>query len=122
MTMTTADRNVPVSKTSRVGLISLISAILGCALATIMWIMFWIMEEKMNMNPPYALCTLILVGLEIIALVTGIAGWRSPYGKAGVGISTLILMVVALLIPATMLSSVSYSETSREPVESSQGF
>jgi tRNA A-37 threonylcarbamoyl transferase component Bud32 len=116
-TMTAQDRDAPVSKANRVGLISLISAILGCALAILIWIIFWIMEEKLNMNPPYAVCVFIFLGLELIALVSGIAGWRSPYGKAGMGIAAFLLIVVALLVPATSRSMVGASP---EPVESFQ--
>ena len=115
-TMTAANSDVPVPKTSRVGLVSLISAIAGCAVASALWILFWLMEEKMNMDPPYALCTLILIGLEIIALVTGMVGWRSPYGKAGVGTAVLLLMVVAFLLPVRFTSTTGVSP---EPIEAS---
>ena len=88
------------AKAGRIGLLSLVTAILGCVIATIVYFLFWMMENKLGMNPPYNLCLLIFVGLELIALVCGIAGWRCPYGKAGAGIALLLLLGAAGLFPS----------------------
>lgn len=48
---------------------------------------------------PYALCILLFVGLEIIAFITGVVGRRSPYGKAGLGASFVLLLLSTFFVP-----------------------
>jgi hypothetical protein len=89
----------PVSRARRVGQLSLIAAILGCVVPIILCIIFWILEENSNMHPPYWLCLFVFLGLELVALASGIAGWRSPYGKAGTFTALLFLLATTLLVP-----------------------
>ena len=115
-----AELATPASRASRVGKLSLIAAILGCVVPIILGILFWILEDKFNMNPPYSLCLFSFLGLELIALGTGIAGWRSPCGKAGIGISLLLLLVTRLLLVSTFgpITHEEVYKTSPAPVES----
>ena len=53
---------------------------------------------KLNVAPYYMLCVLLFAGAELIALVTGIIGRKSPAGKAGLGISLVCIALVALAI------------------------
>ena len=95
-----AVRATPTSGADRVGRLSLTAAILGCVVPIIVGIIFWLLEENLDMNPPYALCIFIFLGLEFVALGCGIAGWRSPCGKAGTGIAALLLVLYGLTVPA----------------------
>jgi len=99
-----ANREKGMAKSDRVGLLSLVMAILGCVVAILIWLTFLLMEAKLDVMPNYSLCVLVLVGFELIALATGIVGWRSPYGKAGVGIAVLIFALVAFLVPMKVSS------------------
>ena len=44
------------------------------------------------------LCYLLFAGVELVALVTGIIGWRSAAGKAGLGISAVCMVITAVAI------------------------
>jgi hypothetical protein len=115
-----AKRDKGAANVDRVGLLSLVMAILGCVLTILIWILFWLMEEKLDMDPPYSICAFLLLGFELIALVCGLAGWRSPYGKAGVGIAVLNLAVMSFLIPTSRTTFSSEPGVSPPPIESFQ--
>ena len=48
---------------------------------------------------PLPIYVLLFVGLEVTALVTGIVAWCSPYGKAGLGVSVCLLLVMTFFVP-----------------------
>jgi hypothetical protein len=56
-------------------------------------------------DPPYMLCLLLFVALEIAALVTRIIGRHSACGKAGLSISAILLVLTAIAAPFLMISS-----------------
>lgn len=116
---TALHEDVSSARTNRVGLVSLVTAILGCVIAAIVYFLFWMMENKLDMDPPYNLCLLIFIGLELIALVCGLAGWRCPYGKAGAGIALLLLLGALTLLPVRS-TSWNRSGVSPDPIESYQ--
>jgi tRNA A-37 threonylcarbamoyl transferase component Bud32 len=115
----TPARDTPVSRVRRVGLLSLIAAILGCVVPILLWIIFWLLEENTDMNPPYSIGVFIFLGLELVALASGIAGWRSPYGKAGTGIAILLLVLCLLTVPFLVTTRVPVGR-SPESAESHQ--
>ncbi len=89
----------PRNSKKSLGVFSMCSAILGIIAGILLWLLFVILE-RFDIQAPYTICAIVFVGAEVIALITGIVGWRSPYGKAGVGISAVLLLLVVLLMPA----------------------
>ena len=95
-----AKPGAPVPRADRVGAVSLITAITGGVTGASLSLLFWFLEASLDMSPPYVLCLFAFVGLELIALITGIAGWRSPYGKAGAVIAILFLFATTWFVPS----------------------
>ncbi len=94
---------------NKLGMLSLILAIGGVAIPIALALLLVIIEWLTKLGPPYFLCVLLFVGLQIIALVTGIIGRQSPFGKAGMVVSATLLVLTAIAAPFLMVSS---SETS----------
>jgi hypothetical protein len=68
---------------------------------------------------PFPVYVLIFVCLELAALVTGIIAWRSPYGKAGLGVSVFLLLLITFFIPLFKTATVEgRGNTVAEAVES----
>ena len=85
--------------TSRIGTISLWVSIIGIVGPVIMALLVRVFV-KANHERYYMLCGLLFAGLELVALVTGAIGRRSPAGKAGLRISAvcIVLTVLAVLV------------------------
>jgi hypothetical protein len=64
---------------------------------------------------PIPIYVLIFVALEITALVTGIVAWRSPYGKAGLGVSVSLLLLLTFFVP--LFKTVTYEGRGATVVE-----
>jgi len=86
------------SKTN-IGKMSLVLAIGGVAAAIGLWLVMAVVESLTDFDPPYMLCFLLFVALEIAALVTGIISRRSASGKAGLTISAILLILTAIAVP-----------------------
>jgi len=84
-----------------IGKISLILAIGGAVLSIAVALLLALIESLTNFMPPYTLCFVLFVALEIAALVTGIIGWRSPCGKAGLIISAILLLLSSIVLPSS---------------------
>lgn len=93
------------NSTSNIGRMSLILAIGGVVLPIFVVLLLAIVEWLTDFDPPYMLCLLLFVALEIAALVTGIIGRRSACGKAGLTISAILLVLTAIGAPFLMISS-----------------
>ena len=82
------------SKTN-IGKMSLVLAIGGVVaaigLALVLAIIEWLTDSKFE--PPYILCLILFVALEIAALATGIIARRTAKGKAGLTISAILLIL-----------------------------
>ena len=64
---------------------------------------------------PLPIYVLLFVCLEIAALVTGIFAWRSLYGKAGLGVSVCLLLVMTFFVP--LFKTVTYEGRGTAVVE-----
>jgi len=84
---------------NEVGKISLYAAIGGVVRGAALGLLFVLVESLTEAQMPFSLCLLLFVGLEVVALVAGIAGWRSAYGKAGFGASIILLGMTTFFIP-----------------------
>lgn len=73
---------------------------------------------KVNDEPYFLLCILLFVGAELIALITGIIGRKSPAGKAGMGISLVCVLLTVLAIPMFMVSPGGDRPEQHRPTES----
>jgi hypothetical protein len=56
---------------------NLIMAIGGVVAAIGLWLVLAVADSLIQFDPPYRLCVLLFIALEIAALVTGIIGRRS---------------------------------------------
>jgi len=65
---------------------------------------------------PLPIYVLLFVCLEITALVTGIVAWRSPYGKAGLGTSAFLLLLMTFFVP--VFKTITYEGRGTAVVES----
>jgi len=99
-------KQVNTNSTSNIGRMSLILAIGGVVLPILVALLLAIVEWLADFDPPYMLCVLLLVALEIAALVTGIIGRHSASGKAGLTISAILLVLTMIGAPFIMISSV----------------
>ena len=90
---------------SNIGTMSLVLAIGGTVLSIAVALLLALIESLTNFMPPYTLCFVLFVALEIAALVTGIIGWRSACGKAGLIISAILLLLSSIVLPASRVSS-----------------
>ena len=86
---------------NEVGKISLYAAIGGVVGGAALGLLFVLVESLTEAQMPVSLCLLLFVGLEVVALVTGIAGWASAYGKAGFGASIILLGMTTFFIPVS---------------------
>jgi len=86
---------------SNIGTMSLVLAIGGTVLSIAVALLLALIESLTNFMPPYTLCFVLFVALEIAALVTGIIGWRSPCGKAGLIISAILLLLSSIVLPVS---------------------
>ena len=82
---------------TRIGTISLWASILGIVVPIFIAFLVRIFVDG-NDEPYYMLCCLFFAGVELVALVTGIIGRRSPSGKAGLSISAVCVVVTVLAI------------------------
>jgi len=82
-----------------VGVVSLLAAILGVVAAVLLLLAFMIFDTLTEAEPRYSLCLLVLLGVEVVALVTGLVGWRSAYGKAGLGVSLVLFLAALFFVP-----------------------
>ena len=98
---------------NEVGRVSLWAAIGGVVGAAGLALLFILLEALTAAEMPFSLCLLLFVGLEVVALVAGIAGWGSPYGKAGFGASLILLALTTLILPVKMVKT--SQSTSVEP-------
>ena len=89
---------------SNIGTMSLVLAIGGTVLSIAVALLLALIESLTNFMPPYTLCFVLFVALEIAALVTGIIGWRSACGKAGLIISAILLLLSSIVLPASRVS------------------
>jgi hypothetical protein len=100
---------------NELGKVSLWAALAGVAGAATIALLFILLEALTEAEMPFSLCLLLFVGLEVIALVTGIVGWSCPYGKAGFGASLILLATTTFFIPVSR--RVEYGQsTQAEPV------
>lgn len=83
---------------AKVGTISLWASIGGIVVPILIALLVRLLV-KTNDEPYYMLCFLLFAGGELIALITGIIGRKSPAGKAGMGISLVCIVLIALAIP-----------------------
>ncbi|MHC4353148.1 MAG: hypothetical protein ACYTE3_09105 [Planctomycetota bacterium] len=86
---------------NEIGKVSLWVAIAGVAGAATIALLFILLEALTEAEMPFSLCLLLFIGLEVIALVTGIVGWSCPYGKAGFGASIVLLALTTFFIPVS---------------------
>lgn len=99
---------------SKIGAVSLWASILGIIVPILVAFLVRLFV-KVNDEPYYILCCLLFVGAELIALVTGIIGRKSPSGKAGMGISLVCIILTALAIPLLTVSKVESRPVQNRP-------
>ncbi len=75
---------------TKLGMISLRLSILGVVVPIVVAFLSHTFVED-DLKPYYTLCVILFLGLEFIALVCGIVGRSNPAGKAGLGISGVLL-------------------------------
>lgn len=96
----------------KIGTLSLCMAIAG-AVAPISLALVMLVLEKLGVAPmPYILPFILFVGLEITALVIGIVGRASVYGKAGIAVSAALLALAAVVFSFTTVHKVERQEVS----------
>ncbi len=100
-----------------IGKISLYLATAGIIGTVILWLCFTLFAGLTGIVIPISIFVLLFIGLEIIAFVTGIVAWRSPYGKAGFGVSVSLLLLTTLVMTFSvpLFKTVTY-EDNRSPV------
>ena len=86
---------------NQVGKISLWAAFGGLLGGTAVALLFVLVEVLTGGDMPFSLCVLMFIGIEVGALITGIAGWGSPHGKAGFGLSVALLTLITYFIPVS---------------------
>lgn len=99
----TKNNECPLSPSPRpsrkvLGIISLSTAVVGIMTTILLWLLCTLLEG-LDISAPYTICAVAYVGAAVAALVMGIVAWRSPYGKAGAGIATILLLLVTLIMP-----------------------
>ena len=92
------------------GKVSLCAAIAGIVGAVMLALVLVVLESLAGIDMPISLCVFLFVGLEIVALVTGIVGWRSPCGKAGLGASIVLLGLITFFMPVSSVRGPSQSQ------------
>jgi hypothetical protein len=85
---------------SSLGTVSLVCGIGGIALPILLGLVGFFLH--MNALLFFLLLFFLFVGLELAALVTGILARKTPTGKAGLVISS-ILVVLLLLVPLLLI-------------------
>ena len=88
---------------ARIGRISLWAGFLGIIVPVIMALVIQSVVGQ-GAETYYVFCFLLFAGAELTAFVTGIMGRSSPYGKAGLGIACVCIVLTALAIPALTVS------------------
>ena len=86
---------------NELGKISLYAAIGGVVGGAALGLLFVLVELLTEAEMPVSLCVLLFVGLEVVALVAGIAGWGSAYGKAGFGVAIILLAMTTFFVPVS---------------------
>lgn len=82
---------------SMIGIVSLWTGILGIVLPILCAFLAHLFAKE-NSGFYYLLCILLFIGLELVALITGIIGRKSLCGKAGMIIAIVCEVLLALLI------------------------
>ncbi|MHC4535992.1 MAG: hypothetical protein ACYS6K_18740 [Planctomycetota bacterium] len=102
---------------NNLGKISLYLATAGIIGTVILWLCFTLFARLTVIVIPISIFVLLFIGLEIIAFVTGIVGWCSPYGKAGFGVSVSLLLLTTFVMTFSVpiFKTVTY-EDNRSPV------
>jgi len=85
------------SEKSMIGIVSLLTGILGIVLPILCAFLVYLFAKE-NSGYYNLLCILLFIGLELVALITGIIGRKSPCGKAGMIIAIVCEVLLALLI------------------------
>jgi len=100
-----------------IGKISLCLAITGIIGTVFFGLCFTLFAGLTRIMIPISIFVLLFIGLELTAFATGIVAWRSPYGKAGFGVSVSLLLLTTLLMtfPVPLFKTVTY-EDNRSPV------
>ena len=98
---------------NNLGKISLCLAIAGIIGTVFFGLCFTLFAGLTRIMIPISIFVLLFIGLEITAFVTGIIAWRSPYGKAGFGVSVSMLLLTTFFVP--VFETVTY-EDNRSPV------
>jgi len=80
---------------AKIGTISLWASIGGIVIPILIAFLVRLFV-KVNVEPYYMICCLLFAGAELIALITGIIGRKSPAGKAGMGIALVCVVLTAL--------------------------
>ena len=101
----------------KVGIISLWASIGGIVVPILVAFLVRLFV-KVNDEPYYMLCILLFIGAELIALITGIIGRKSPAGKAGMGIALVCVVLTALAIPMFIVSPGGQRPGQQPPMES----
>lgn len=106
---------------AKVGAISLWASILGIVVPILIAFLVHLFV-KTNDGTYYTLCSLLFVGAELIALVTGIIGRKSAAGKGGLGIALVCVLLIALSIPMFVVRPVAVVKQpdQQQPVRSQQ--
>ena len=81
----------------KIGTVSLWASILGIVVPILIALLVH-MFVKEDPRAYHKLCGLLFAGTQLVALVTGIIGRRSPSGKAGLGVSAVCIVVIAVLL------------------------
>jgi len=100
---------------NEVGKVSLWASIGGVVAGGALVLLFILVEALTEAEMSFSLPVLLFVGLEVVALVAGIAGWGSAYGKAGFGASVALLALMTFFIPVSRHVETGQS-TQPEPV------
>ncbi len=84
---------------SQSGKESLWLAIAGLALPIVLALPLTLLERLTGTQLTYVVCGLLFLGLETAAVITGIIGRKSAYGKAGLALSVAFLVLTAFVAP-----------------------
>ena len=104
---------------TKVGTISLWASILGIIVPILIAFLVRLFV-KTNDELYYMLCILLFAGAELIALITGIIGRKSPAGKAGMGIALVCVLLTVLAIPVFSVRQVEHRPNQQQPERSQQ--
>jgi hypothetical protein len=74
-------------------------AIAGLALPIVLALPLTVVEWLTGTEITYVVCGLLFLSLETAAVVTGIIGRKSAYGKAGLALSVGLLVLTAFAAP-----------------------